>query len=151
VAAQREFVRILGRRFELAIDGPVPPGRYEVRVWEGRRWPWRRAYLRAPIRGRTPDDARERALEVLSTYVGVAQFRAMVEGIVKRVRPASAVLLREDARHFIVTVADGALSPAPWVVAREDVLGPDADLATLRARALAYLRDTVSDTRPVPR
>ncbi|MBI3997492.1 MAG: hypothetical protein HY355_00565, partial [Armatimonadetes bacterium] len=57
-----ESVDVLGRRFVLLVEGPVPPGRYEIRIWEGRRGSPSEQYLRAPIRGRDPEEARERAL-----------------------------------------------------------------------------------------
>lgn len=137
---KHETVRVLGRRFDIVVTGPVPPGRFEARAWEGRRWPWRRPYLRAPIRGRTIDDARERLLAVLHNYVGLDQFRSMVETLAHALVPGARVAVREDAKRIVVTV-DGAYSlDQPFTVTRDEVLAAGADLEDLRMRAAAHLR-----------
>jgi hypothetical protein len=140
------MVRVLGRRFEVVVTGPVPPGRYEARAWEGRRLPWRRPYLRVPIRARTVEDARERLLEVLHNYVGLDQFRLTVEASARALAPGARVTVKEDAKSVIVTLQGSLTLDVPLVVAREEVLGADADLQQLRARAEAHLRAHVQRT-----
>jgi hypothetical protein len=131
-----ERVVVFGRAFVLRFDGPVPPGRCEIRIWEGRRLPWRRPYLRAPIRGRDPDEARDRALEVLHNHVGLDRFRQMVEDVARRVAPGARVDVGEDAREVIVTLGGGYVLDVPLAVSRHDVLDGRAD-------AMDYLRGLV--------
>jgi hypothetical protein len=135
-----ETVRVLGRRFDVVVTGPFPPGRFEGRAWEGRRLPWRRPYLRAPIRGRTVEDVLERLLHVLHNYVGIDQFRLAVEAVARACAPGARVAIREDARNVIVTLDGDFALETPLIVAREDVLDAGANLAPLRARADAHLR-----------
>ena len=142
-----ETVHVLGRRFDVVITGPVPPGRFEARAWEGRRLPWRRAYLRAPVRGRTIDDARERLLDVLHNYVGLDQFRLAVEAVAGDLAPGAQVTVREDSKSVTVSLEGAFTLDAPLVVPRDDVLGPDADLAQLRASAHSHLH---AHARPSP-
>jgi hypothetical protein len=130
----------LGRRFDVVVTGPVPPGRFEARAWEGRRLPWRRPYLRAPVRGRTADDARERLLDVLHNYVGLDQFRLAVESRARVLAPGARVAVREDAKNVIVTLEGAFTLEVPLTVARDDVLGAEADLESLRARTDAHLQ-----------
>ncbi|MDR7418341.1 MAG: hypothetical protein QN178_05480 [Armatimonadota bacterium] len=135
----QERVEVLGRWFVLRFDGPVPPGRYEVRIWEGRRLPWRREYLRAPIRGRDVDEARERALEVLHNYVGLDRFRVMVEDVARQVAPGAQVDVGEDVRDVIISLAGTYRLEVPLVVSRHDVLERDADPERLRGLVRAHL------------
>lgn len=137
---RREAVVVLGRRFTLLIEGPVPPGRYEGRVWDGTILPWRRPYLRAAIRGREPGEVRERALEVLHTYVGLDRFRRLVETIAARVAPGARVEVGEDARDVIVTLAGRYTLLVPLAVARDDVLDRDADVDGLRRLVRGHLQ-----------
>jgi hypothetical protein len=134
-----ERVEVFDRRFVLRCSGPVPPGRYEVRIWEGRRLPWRRPYLRAPIRGRSPGEARERALEVLRSHVGLDRFRVMVETVALGVLPGAGVVIGEDAREIVITLTGRHVLEVPLAIPREDVLVQEADLAPLRGLVKAHL------------
>lgn len=135
-----EIVDVLGRSFVLVIDGPVPPGRYEVRVWEGtRRGLVSARYLRAPIRGRDADEARERALEVLHNYVGLDQFRAAVESVAAEAAPGAAVSIKETAREVIVTIEGDKRSRPPLAIRREQILSADAKLADITALVRRHL------------
>ena len=135
-----EVVDVLGRSFVLLIEGPVPPGRFEVRVWEGtRRGPRPAQYLRAPIRGRDADEARERALEVLHNYVGLDQFRRAVEEVAAELAPGARVSIRETAREVIVTVEASPRSHRPLAIRREQILAPGASLEDLKATMRRHL------------
>ncbi|OFX27220.1 MAG: hypothetical protein A2Z07_04555 [Armatimonadetes bacterium RBG_16_67_12] len=146
-----EYVHVLGRRFALRIEGPLPPGRYEVHIWEGRRWPWKRPYLRAPIRGRSPDEARERALDVLYNYVGLDRFRVMAEEIARRVAPGASVEVGEDAREVTVALAGPYALEVPLVVSRSEVLSRGADVIRLRGLVRAHLEAYVKLVSAPPR
>lgn len=136
---RQETVAVLGRRFVLLVEGPVPPGRYEIRVWEGVRWPWRRPYLRAPIRGRSVAEARERALAVLHAHAALDRFRRMVEDVVRRVAPGAAVDVGEDARAVVIRLSGSHTLAVPLTLAREVVLDHDAPVERLRGVVQAHL------------
>lgn len=118
----------------------MPPGRYEVRIWEGRVGGRASQYLRAPIRGREVEEARERALEVLHHHVGLDRFRLVVEEVARQVLPGAEVELGEDARDVTVTLAGRYALRVPLVISRDRVRDPDVDLASLRALARAHLQ-----------
>lgn len=134
---------MLGRPFLLLIEGPVPPGRFEVRVWEGRlRGRAAQQYLRAPIRGRDAEEARDRALDVLRTYVGLDQFRLVVEDAARELAPGARVGIKETAREVIVSVdAPRGRPRPPLAVGRELIVGSKAGRESLRALVRAYLQD----------
>jgi hypothetical protein len=122
------------------MEGPMPPGRFEVRIWEGtRRGPGPAQYLRAPIRGRDADEARERALEVLHNYVGLDQFRLAVEEVAAELAPGARVSIRETAREVIVTVEAPGHSKPPLAIRREQILAPDASVESLRVAIRRHL------------
>jgi hypothetical protein len=135
----QERVVVHGRAFILLCRGPLPTGRYEIVVWEGRRLPWRRPYLHAPIRGRDAEEARDRALEVLHTYVGLDRFRLMVERIVRRAAPGAEVEVGEDARDVLVSLRGAYALDVPLAVARREVLDRNADLERLRGLIRAHI------------
>jgi hypothetical protein len=143
VGSWEESVDVRGRHFVLLVEGPVPPGRYEIRIWEGTRGARDRQYLRAPIRGHDVEEARERALEVLHNYVGLDRFRALVEEIVGQVAPGAEIEVAEDARDVTVRLRGRHPSSAPLVIPRSDVLNPDADEERLRAKIRTYLQTCI--------
>lgn len=124
----------------LVFEGPLPPGRYEVRIWEGRRGGRASQYLRAPIRGRDVKEARARALHVLHHYAGLDRFRLMVEEVACQLLPGAEVEVVEDARDVTVTLAGGYALRVPLVIPRDRVLDPDVDPASLCALARAHLQ-----------
>ena len=133
-----ETVDVLGRRFVLRVEGPVPPGRYEIRIWEGRRRIGSRPYLKAPIRGRDADEARDRALEVLHTYVGLEQFRRLVEEIVAQVAPGARVDVTERVREVVITLQGPYTLRTPLVLSRDEILDPATSADGLRAVLRAH-------------
>ncbi len=135
-----ESVDVRGRRFVLLIEGPVPPGRYEIRLWEGKRTPGGGEYLRAPIRGRDIEEARERALEVLHNYVGLDWFRLLAEAIAREVAPGAEIEVGEDARDVVIRLRGPYTLTVPLAVSRDDVVDPDADEERLRAIVRTHLQ-----------
>ncbi len=133
-------MNVLGRRFVLLIEGPVPPGRFEIRIWEGRRGSGSGQYLRAPIRGRDVEEARERALEVLHNYVGLDRFRVLVEEVAREVTPGAQVDVSEDARDVVIRLEGRYTLGVPLAVSRDGVLDPEADQDSLRALVRAHLK-----------
>ncbi|MGH2373575.1 MAG: hypothetical protein ACRDIC_08900 [bacterium] len=133
-----ESVDVLGRRFVLLVEGPVPPGRYLIRVWEGRRGLGRRPYLKAPIRGRDAEEARERALEVLHTYVGLEQFRRLVEEIAAQLSPGARVEVTERVREVTIALDGAYILQKPLVLPRDEILDPATSTDRLRAVLRAH-------------
>ncbi len=142
VSAQswEEPVDVFGRRFVLLIEGPVPPGRFEIRIWEGRRGSVGGQYLRAPIRGRDAEEARERALEVLHNYVGLDRFRTLVEEVTREVTPGAQVDVAEDARNVVIRLEGRYTLGVPLAMPRDRVLDPAADQGALQTLVRAHLR-----------
>lgn len=138
--SKEELVDVFGRRFVLLIEGPMAGGRYEIRIWEGRRGPRDRQFLRAPIRGRDVDEARERALEVLHNYVGLDRYRLMVEEIAHELAPGSTVEVGEDARDLRVALEGAYRLAVPLIMSRGQVLDPDADPERLREAVRAHVQ-----------
>jgi len=124
---------VLGRRFVLHIEGPATDGRFDIRVWEDRQRPASRPYLRAPIRGRDVEEARERALEVLHNYVGLDQFRLLAEGVAAELAPGARVEIRENAREVVITLGPPYALRSPLAVPRGLILNPATPEAQLRA------------------
>jgi len=130
---------VLGRPFVLRFEGPTE-GRFDVWVWEGkRRRAGARPYLRAPIRGRDIEEARERALEVLHNYVGLDQFRLLAEEVAAELVPGARVEIRENARQVIVTLAPPYALRQALAVPRDAILGPDASESGLRMTLRKHL------------
>ncbi len=127
-----ETVDVLGRKFVLLVEGPVPPGRYEIRIWEGRRGLARRPYLKVPIRGRDAEEARERALEVLHTYVGLEQFRSLVGEVAGQVAPGARAEVTERVREVTITLEGAYVLQTPLVLPRDDILDPTTSIDHLR-------------------
>lgn len=135
---------VLGRRFVLHIEGPAADGRFDVRVWEGGRRLGARPYLRAPVRGRDVEEARDRALDVLHNYVGLDQFRLLVEEVAAEVAPGARVEIRENAREVVVTLSPPYTLRQALVVPREAILGREASVAGLRATIRRHLEAQIT-------
>ncbi len=134
-----EPAEVLGRAFVLRFEGPTD-GRFDVWIWEGkRRRAGSRPYLRAPIRGRDTEEARERALEVLHNYVGLDQFRLLAEEVAAEVAPGARVEIREDARQVIMTLAPPYALRQALAVPRSAILGPDTSESGLRVTIREHL------------
>lgn len=137
----QETIDVLGRIFVLVIDDSARAGRCEARIYEGpRRRPWQRPYLKAPIRGRDADEARERALHVLHNYVGLDQFRLIVEAAAREAAPGASVEISEDARAVTVRLTGAYRLRQPLAVPRDQVLAPSAEHGRLRSSVLAHLK-----------
>jgi hypothetical protein len=135
---------VLGRRFVLHIEGPAADGRFDIRVWVGGRRPASRPYLRAPIRGRDIEEARERALEVLHNYVGLDQFRLLAEGVAAELAPGARVEIRENAREVIVTLSPPYTLRQALAVPRKAILGREASEGDLRTVIRKHLEAQIT-------
>ena len=135
-----ESVDVLGRRFVLLVDGPIPPGRYAITIWEGRRGFGRKPYLKTPIKGRDAEEARERALEVLHTYVGLEQFRRLVGEVVAEIAPGARAEVMERVRDVTIVLAGAFKLAEPLVLNRDEILDPATSAESLRAAVRAHLQ-----------
>ncbi len=125
----------LGRQFVLVCEGPVDGTRYEVSIREA---PDGRLLTRAPVRGRSPDDARDRALEVIATMLGIERLQETILAVAAELAPGARVELTENARAIQADVVGTWRLTAPLTVPRDVVMDPDVDLEAIRAQIRAH-------------
>lgn len=126
-----------GRRFQLTIDGPDAVRRFSAVITEVATG---RVLTRNPVRGRSPDDARDRALEVMYNLLGIERFYEQVRAVVARLAPGAAVDLSEDAQALHADVSGAWELGVPLAMARDDVTDPGSDPQVLRARIEAHFQ-----------
>ncbi len=102
-----------------------------------------RPYVRAPVRARTTDDARDRAWDVLRRHAGLDRYLGLVARVAGVVAPGSGLEVQEDARLIRVELTGSRRLRFPLSLDREDALDPDRSdeelLAFIRAHLEAYL------------
>ncbi len=130
-----EQVTVRGRWFILTCEGPVDGGRYEVFIRETLSG---RPLTRAPVRGRSPDDARDRAFEVMHTMMGIESLQEAILAVAAELAPGARVELTEDARAIHADLAGAWALRVPFAVSRDEVVDPAMDLEELRARIRAH-------------
>lgn len=137
-----EEVELYGRRFTFRYTARPEIRRMEVEILEG-AGPTARAYVRAPVRGRTPDDARDRAWEVLRNYAGLDRYLGLVAKEVRVAAPDATIVVEEDARMIRVELRGTRRLRYPLTLVREDAVDPDRSeedlVAFIRAHLEAYL------------
>jgi len=132
-----ESIVVFGRRFHLEVHGPDQARRYSAVISD----PATGATLtRTPVRGRSPDDVRDRALEVLHNLIGIARFQEQILAVAVELAPGATVDLSEDAQAIGAELAGAWELARPLSVPRDDVTDPEADLDALRARIEAHFR-----------
>ncbi len=119
----------LGRRFVLTCEGPIDNRRYEVFI---RELPSGRLLTRAPVRGRSPEDAKDRAVEVIHTMLGIERLQDAIVAIAAELAPGTTVELTEDAQAIRAEVSGDWELTAPLAVPRDVITDPDLDFETLR-------------------
>ncbi len=138
-----EQLTYLGRQLVLICEGPVERNRYEVLI---RVLPDGRLLTRAPIRGRTLEDARDRAHEVVYTMVGIERLQETILAVAAELAPEATVELSEDAHAIRADLTGAWQLAAPLAVSRDVVADPAFDLdavrVQIRAHFLAHLRAT---------
>jgi len=141
---QDEEVELYGRRFTFRFTARAGASRVEVRILEGAGGQVR-PYVRAPVRGRTSGEARERAWEVLRSHAGLERYLALVARVAGAVAPGAKLTVEEDARMIRVDIAGPRRLRAPLALVREDALDPDRTddelLAFIRHHLETYLED----------
>lgn len=138
-----EQLTYLGRQFVLICEGPVEGNRYEVHI---RVLPDGRLLTRAPVRGRTLEDARDRAHEVVYTMVGIERLQETILAVAAELAPEATVELTEDAQAIRADLTGAWQLAVPLAVSRDVVADPGFDLEAVRvqvrAHFLAHLRAT---------
>lgn len=126
-----EVITIHGRRFRIVINGPDSSRRYDavVTVLDSGR-----LLTRSPVRGRSPADARDRALEVVHTLLGIERLHEQIFAVAAEMAPGATVEFTEDAQAIHADVSGGWELTVPLAVARDMVTDPGADFAALRAQ-----------------
>ncbi|MGH2398851.1 MAG: hypothetical protein ACRDF6_03320 [bacterium] len=138
-----EEIGVFGRRFEVTIDGPDADRRYAATIRDASSG---RLLTRNPVRGRSPDDARDRALEVMHNLVSIERLQEAIVAVARELAPGAEVDLTEDA-HAIRADLSGAWELAvPFALLRDEVydpeFDPDAAREQIRAHFAAHLRRT---------
>ncbi|HEX4841747.1 MAG TPA: hypothetical protein VFV60_06235 [bacterium] len=126
-----EVITVYGRRLRIVINGPDGSRRYNavVTVLDSGR-----LLTRSPVRGRSPADARDRALEVMYTLLGIERFHEQILAVAAEMAPGATVELTEDAQAIHADLSGGWELTAPLTVARDTVTDPGTDFAALRAQ-----------------
>ncbi len=141
MATFEERLTYYGRQFVLIGEGPVDGGRYEVHIRES---PDGRPLTRAPVRGRSPDDAKDKALEVVHTMVGIERLQEAIIAVAAELAPGASVELTEDARAIRADLTGAWQFATPLAVPRDVVADPELDFEAIRvqirAHFLAHLR-----------
>jgi hypothetical protein len=142
--AEPEEVEVFGRRFLVTVTGPDSHRRYAAAIWEPAAG---RALTRSPVRGRSPAEVREKAVEVLHTLVGIERVHEQILAVAAELAPGASVDLVEDAQAVRATLAGGWELAVPLAVRRDDATDPHADVEVLRQRIVAHFRAHLRRTR----
>lgn len=131
IVTDPEVITVYGRRFRLVINGPDGSRRYNAVITaldSGR------LLTRSPVRGRSPADARDRALEVMYTLLGIERVHEQILALAAEMAPGATVEITEDAHAIHADLSGGWELTAPLAVARDMVTDPGTDFAALRAQ-----------------
>ena len=131
IVTDLEVLTVHGRRFRVVINGPDSSRRYNavITVLDSGR-----LLTRSPVRGRSPADARDRALEVMYTLMGIERLQEHIVAVAAEMAPGATVELTEDAQAIRADLSGDWEFTVPLAVARDIVTDPGTDLAALRAQ-----------------
>jgi hypothetical protein len=130
-----EEIVVFGRRFIVTVDGPDADRRYGATI---REIGTARLLTRNPVRGRSPDDVRDRALEVIHNLLGIERLQEAIVAVARELAPGAEVDLTEDA-HAIRADLSGAWELAiPFALPRDEVYDPEFDPDGARERVRAH-------------
>lgn len=138
-----EEVELFGRRFRLAIEGPDADRRFSATIEDLATG---RVMTRNPVRGRSAEDARDRALEVAHNLLSIERLQEVILAAARELAPGAAVELTEDARAVRADLRGAWSLTVPFIVQRDEVYDPDFDPDLLADRVrdhfAAHLRRT---------
>lgn len=126
-----EEVELFGRRFRLAIAGPDADRRFSATIEDLATG---RVLTRNPVRGRSADDVRDRALEVVHNLVSIERLHEVVLAAAREMAPGAMVELTEDARAVRADLGGAWSLAVPFSVERDEVYDPDFDPELLADR-----------------
>lgn len=133
-----EDIELYGRRFTFRYTPRPEVRRVEVEIME-RSGAGERVYVRAPVRGRNADDARERALQVLHTHAGLERYLALVSREVAVLALGCRLAVEEDAQVIRVDLRGPRRLRVPLTLARADALDPERTEEELTAFVRSHL------------
>lgn len=128
---QQEEVTLHDRRFLVTVEGPDEVRRFSAMIRETSTG---RLLTRTPVRGRSPTDARDRALEVLHNLVMIERLQEEIVAVAAILAPGARVDLTEDAQAIHADLAGPWTLGVPFSIPRDDITDPTADLMRLRDR-----------------
>lgn len=113
-----ETFEVFGMVYRFSFRGPVEePARWEVAILD----PEGMTVVPRRIRGRTEDEARWRAEEVLHTWASVRRLHAAASRAAARVAPGSEVVVHERAEELEVELVGSWALRVPFLASREQV------------------------------
>ncbi|MDR7414899.1 MAG: hypothetical protein QN193_10595 [Armatimonadota bacterium] len=117
-----EMFEAFGVTYRFEFRGPVEdPPRWEVRLRDPEG-----AYLfPQPVRGRTEDEARWRAEEVLQNWAAIRRLYAAAQRAADRVAPGAQVVLNERAVELEVELVGPWALRTPFLATREEAMDVD--------------------------
>lgn len=121
---------VFGRTFTVTIDGPDGDRRFSAYV---REVPTGRLLTRTPVRGRSVDDVRDRALEVMRNLLGIERIHEEIVTVAAERAPGASVELAEDAKAIYAELSGPWVLEVPFAVPRNE-LDEELDLDALRRR-----------------
>lgn len=125
---------VLGREFSVTIEGPDGNRRFNAYVRESATG---RLLTRNPVRGRSVDDVRDRALQVMRNLLGIERIQEEVLAVVAEVAPGASVDLTEDAQTIRASLTGSWQLDVPFTVSRDE-LEEGLDIGSLRLRILDH-------------
>lgn len=135
-----ETFEVFGTEYRFSFRGPVDkPARWEVAILD----PEGMAVVPRRIRGRTEDEARWRAEEVLHTWVAVRRLHAVASRAAARVAQGSEVVVYERAGELEVELIGSWALRVPFVASREQVADPSRSEEEWEADLEAHFRGHV--------
>jgi hypothetical protein len=132
-----EVITVHGRQFRIVIDGPDTARRYSATITELTTG---RLLTRSPVRGRSPADVHDRALEVMHTLLGIERFQEQILAVAAQLAPGASVELTEDAQMIRADLSGGWELTVPLGLPRDTVTDPEADPGALRAQIEMHFR-----------
>lgn len=134
-------VEVFGRRLRLRIDGPDADRRFSAVIDDVERG---RTLTRAPVRGRSAADARDRALEVAHNLVLIERLQDIIAGVARDLAPGGVVELHEDARGISAGLSGPWELTLPLLIERDEIYDEDFDLPAaeekIRLHFVTHLR-----------
>lgn len=138
----REEIVLHGRRFLLTIEGPDSARRFSANVQEISTG---RMLTRNPVRGRSADDVRDRALQVMHNLLGIERIQEEVTAVAAELAPGASVDLTEDANAIHADVSGPWMLDVTFAVPRDE-LEEGLDIGGLRSRIREHFQSHLRPT-----